>query len=174
MAVTVPSANRGTPMADSRYVVGDASGVALEINPNDYVAHSGKYIIAVHDAVAYWKASGIGIAMDRNPAYDPAGRQVVNSGLLIARRGVFRVSANFSGEPNGGVLAFPDMTGSGVNAPSGATGLGSVWNTAVPVSVSGATAAAPVKAVAQVINWYGPGPTGQMDIALWDRNADYY
>jgi hypothetical protein len=156
------------------YVTVHASGVGLEVNPGDWVSFSGQYGIATHDGVAYFKASGVGVALDRNPAYDWAGNQVVNSALLVATRGIFQVSANFSGVPNLGVLAFPDMTGSAVNAPSGVTGLGAIWNTGVPVSVSGATAAAPVKGVAQVIGSNGPYPTGQLSIRVFPRNADYY
>lgn len=176
MTVTAQGAVSAIPaVPDSLFVTIHASGTALEINPGDYVAWSGQHAIAVHDGVPFWKASGIGIALDRNPVYDPAGRQVVNSALLVARRGTFWVSASFSGQPNLGVLAFPDTTGSGVGAPSGATGVGSTWGTANPVSVSGGTGAAPVKGVAQVVGWRpGVGGTGQLEIALWDRQADYY
>lgn len=176
MAITAPNAFSGIPAADGQFVALNASGTALIINPGDYVAFSGQYIIATHDGDAFWKASGVGKALERNPARDWAGRQVVNSGLMVARYGKFRVSASFSGQPNLGVLAFPDTTGSAVNHPSGTTGLASTWGTATPVTVSGGTAAAPVEGVAQVVSWYnsGPGGTGQMDIVLWERNADYY
>lgn len=176
MAVTAPGANSGIPVSDDMYVLVNASGTALEVNPGDYVSFSGLYAHATHDGVAWFKASGVGVALTRNPAYDWAGRQVVNSAVLVATRGIFRVSANFSGQPSLGVLAFPDMTGSAVNGPSGVTGLGAVWNTGAPASVSGGTAVAPVKGVAQVIGWYDSGPagTGQLDIRVWPRNADYY
>ena len=176
MSVTAPNINSGIPVSDGMYVVGNASGTALEVNPGDWVAFSGQYIIAAPDGVASWKASGVGIAMTRNPHYDSHGRIIVNTAVVIARRGGFRVSAAFSGQPLLGVLAFCDVTGSGVNAPTGLTGLGAVWNTASPVTVSGGTAAAPVKGVAQVVGWYNSGPagTGQLDIVVWDRNADYY
>ena len=177
MSVTANAANSGIPVTDSQYVVGNASGTGLVINPGDYVAFSGQYVIAVEDALASWKASGIGIALDRNPGVDWAGRQVVNSAVVIATRGVFRVSANFSGRVNLGVLAFPDTTGSAVNAPSGVTGVGSFWSTAAPSTVSGGTAANAGKGVAQVIGSYpelGAGGTGQMDIRLWPRTSDFY
>lgn len=177
MAVTAPAANSGVPTHHMEpYIEVNASGTALEINPGDYVSFSGQYAIASHNGVAYAKASGIGIALERNPAYDWAGRQVVNSALLVATEGTFRVSAAFSGNPLMGVLALPEMTGSGVNGPSGNTGLGATWNTAAPVTVSGATAAAPGFSVAQVVGWHNSGPagTGQLDIRLWPRNADYY
>lgn len=176
MSVTALAINSGIPVSDGQYITVNASGTALEVNPGDYVSFSGQYGIATHDGVASFKASGAGIAMDRNPKFDEYGNKIVNTALVVARYGVFRVSANFSGQPLLGVLAFPDMTGSGVNAPTGLTGLGAVWNTATPVTVSGGAAAAPVKGVAQVLGWYNSGPagTGQLDIVVWDRNADYY
>ena len=179
MAVTVPGANSGVlSVSNGQFVALPASGTAHIINPGDWVIFSGNYVIATAfgAAGAGAKASGAGVAMDRNPAYDWAGRQVINSALLVSRYGVYRVSANFSGQPKLGVLAAPDATGSGVNAGSGQTGLGATWQTANPVSVSGGTAAAPVAAIAQVINWYNSGPagTGQMDVVVWDRNADYF
>lgn len=213
MAVTAPGAVSGIPSwVDDCFVVGHGSGTALEINPGDYVSYSGQYIIASHTAVTYWKVSGLGIAITRNPAFDPHGRQVVNSAVVVARHGIFRVSGNFSGQPALGVIAAPDMTGSGVNAATGLTGLGSVWMTATPANsrvqaitydfrdlasaisayvtdsatgsallpasglFSANATSAQVEGVSQVIGWYnsGPGGTGQMDIALWPRNADYY
>jgi hypothetical protein len=176
MAVTAQNALSAILVRDDLYVTVNVSGTGQEVNPGDYVAFSGQYAIAVNTGVAYWKASGVGIALDRNPVYDWAGRPVTNSALLVATRGIFRVSANFSGQPNLGVLAAPSTTGSGVNAPSGVTGVGAAWNTALPVSVSGGTAVAPVAGVAQVVGWTNTGPagTGQLDLRLWSRNADYY
>lgn len=173
MTVTANGAVSAIPAVDdSLYIYGNASGTGLVINPGDYVVFSGAYVIAATGL----KQSGAGIAMDRNPAYDWAGRQVINSALLIATRGLFRVSASFSGQPLFGLVCQMAATGSAVNSPSGVTGVGATWNTGTPVSVSGGTAAAPVSGYAQVINWYNSGPagTGQMDIRLWDRNADYY
>lgn len=212
MAVTAKSAYNGVPVADGQFVVADASGTALAINPGDYVCWSGNYIIATEDADSTWKVSGLGIALDRNPAYDWAGRQVVNSALLVARHGLFHVSASFSGKPLYGTLAYPVTTGSGVNAPSGATGLGATWNTAAPTAAlpqaitydyrdiasaisayvagtatgsallpgSGLLSATTVSAlnsgIAQVVGWSNGSNagTGELDIVLWDRNADYY
>lgn len=178
MAVTAPNALSGNPVVQSnQYILVNAASTANVINPGDWVYWRGTASALAGSAnAAMNKASGIGIALDRNPAYDWAGRPVVNSGLLVARHGIFRVSANFSGIPANGVLAAPDATGSGVNAASGQTGLGATWQTATPVSVSGGTAAAPVFGIGQVINWFNSGPagTGQMDVAVWDRNADYY
>lgn len=176
MAITAPNALSAIPVSDDTYITGHGGTTALIINPGDWCAYSGSAVIACSTALSYWKISGAGIAMDRNPAIDRFGNQVVNSGVVIATHGVFRVSAAFSGQPMLGVLAGPDTTGSAVNAPTGLTGLGGVWETATPVSVSGGTGAAPVPAVAQVIGWYNSGPagTGQLDIRVWPRNADYY
>lgn len=175
MSVTAPNALSGIPVSDGQFINVNASGTALIINPGDLVIFSGNYAVASTANAAGAKSSAAGIALDRNPEFDWAGRQVINSALQVARFGVFRVSASFSGQPKLGTLAGPDATGSGVNAPSGQTGLGATWNTAAPQSVSGGTAGA-VFAIAQVINWFNSGPagTGQMDVVVWDRNADYY
>lgn len=176
MAVAASAIFASTPAQEGMYLSLPASGTAHEINPGDYVSWSGNYIIATHTGVASWKASGVGIACTRNPARDWAGRLVINSAVIVATRGTFAVSAAFSGKPLFGVLAGPIMTGSGVMAASGVTGLGSTWNTAAPVAVSGGTAKAPVPAVATVFEWADTGPagTGQLGIWLWPRNADYY
>ena len=176
MAVAASAIFASTPAQEGMYLSLPASGTAHEINPGDYVSWSGNYIIATHTGVASWKASGVGIACTRNPARDWAGRFVINSAVVVATRGTFAVSAAFSGKPLFGVLAGPVTTGSGVMAASGVTGLGSTWNTAAPVAVSGGTAKAPVPAVATVFEFSdtGPGGTGQLGIWLWPRNADYY
>jgi hypothetical protein len=176
MSVTAKSINSGIPVADGMYIVGDASGTALIVSPGDWVIWSANYLIASEDADAYYKVSGAGVAVDRNPKFDEYGNQIINTALLVSRYGVFRVSASFSGKPLYGVNAYPVTTGSGVNAPTGVTGVASTWNTAAPVLVSGGTGAAPAAGVAQVIGWYDSGPagTGQLDIVVWDRNADYY
>lgn len=176
MAVAASAIFASTPAQEGMYLPLPASGTAHEINPGDYVSWSGNYIIATHTGIAYWKASGVGIACTRNPARDWAGRLVINSAVIVATRGTFAVSAAFSGKPLFGVLAGPVTTGSGVMAASGVTGLGSTWNTAAPVAVSGGTAGAPVPAVATVFEFSdtGPGGTGQLGIWLWPRNADYY
>lgn len=180
MTVTAPNANSGIPsmVDDGQFITLPFSGTAHIGNPGDLVIYSGFYVITtgMGAAGAGAKASAAGILTDRNPAYDWAGRQVINSAALVMRFGVVRVSASFSGRPLLGVLAAPTNTGSGVNSPSGQTGVGSLWNTAAPVSVSGGTAAAAPVAIGQMINWFDSGPagTGQMDVVIWNRNADYY
>ena len=179
MTVTAKAGIYGTPkVADDQYVVGNANATANIINPGDWVVLSGSGIAAAEDAQAYFKASGLGIAMDRNPAIDNAGRVVVNSALLVATRGQFRVSASYSGKVLHGVLAYPVTTGSGVNVSTGVTGVAARWNTAAPVSLSGAGATgAPALGLAQVIGTFpelGLAGTGQIDILLRSHLADYY
>lgn len=211
MAVTALNALSAIPVSDDTYITGHAINTT-PINPGDWCVFSGTGVIACSSALSYWKNSGAGVAMTRNPAIDQFGNSVVNSGVIIATHGVFRVSAAFSGQPLLGLVACPDTTGSGVNSPTGLTGLGATWNTATPAitypqaitydyrdlasaisayvdsSASGSAllpgsgllsanaTSAVIKGVAQVIGWYnsGPGGTGQMDIRLWNRNADYY
>lgn len=178
MTVSAANAVSNIPMIkDDLYLYGNANTTANVINPGDWVVWSGSGIAAAEDAQAYYKVSGAGIALDRNPAYDNAGRLVVNSALIIATRGVFRVSANFSGQVLNGVLAFPDTTGSAVNAPTGLTGVAAKWNTANPVQISANPTGAPSKGVAQVIASYpalGLAGTGQMDIRLFRVGVDWY
>jgi hypothetical protein len=177
MTVSASLAVYNTPMADDQYVVGNANATTNVINPGDWVILSGSGIAAAEDAQAYFKVSGLGIAMDRNPAVDWAGRSVVNSALVVATRGVFRVSAAFSGEVLNGVLAYPVTTGSAVNAPTGLTGVAATWQTAAPVRISANPTGAPSLGLAQVINSYpelGPAGTGQMDILLRSHLVDYF
>ncbi len=178
MSVTAPDAVQGIPLVDSnQFIVVNAAATTNIINPGDLVAWAGTGSgIAMTGNAAYGKSSAIGIALDRNPVYDRAGRSVVNSALVVARHGVFRVTAAFSGNPARGVLAAPVTTGSGVNAGSGQTGLGATWDTAAPRSVSAGTGGTPVWGIGIVANWYNTGPagTGQMDVIVYDRNADYY
>lgn len=178
MTVTANPAVFNTPMAeDGLYVTGHASGTALAINPGDWVVFSGNYIAAAEDAQAWMKASGLGIALDRNPAYDNAGRPVVNSGLLVATRGIFRVSAAFSGKVLNGVQAYPATTGSGVNASTGVTGVAATWQTAAPRQVSANPTGVPPLGLAQVMASYpelGPAGTGQMDILLRSNLPDFF
>ena len=170
MTVTASNAINSNPMvADDTYVVGNANATANIINPGDWVVWSGSGVAAAEDAQAWYKVSAAGMAMDRNPAIDPAGRPVVNSALLIATRGVYLVSASFSGRPLLGVHAYPVTTGSGVNVATGVTGVSSTWNTAVPLAISANPTGGSPSGVAQVIASYpssGLGGTGQLLIKL--------
>lgn len=177
MTVTAQDALSGIPsISDSQFITIHAGATTNIINPGDLVVWRGTGSgIANSGNTSALKSSAIGIALDRNPAVDWAGRSVVNSALLVARFGTFRVSANFSGNPARGVVAYPETTGSGINAGSGQTGIGALWQTAAPSTLSGATGGTNF-GLGVVINWYNSGPagTGQMDVVVWDRNAEYY
>jgi hypothetical protein len=177
MTVSAANAIYGIPVADDQYVVGNSNATTNIINPGDWVVLSGSGIAAAEDAQAWMKASGLGIAMDRNPATDNAGRSVVNSALLVATRGQFRVSASFSGKVLVGNLAYPVTTGSAVNGASGVTGVAATWNTAAPRSISANPTGVPSLGLAQVIASYpelGAAGTGQMDILLRSNLPDYF
>ncbi len=129
MSVTATTAQHDLPFyTDISYTTASATGT---INPGDWLAYSGQYVFPTNSGhSAYWKTSGAGVAVDSNPVYTQAGRTAINSGMLILVEGVLHVSASFSGVPALGLGAYPDATGSGVAAPTGATGVGATWNTA--------------------------------------------
>lgn len=170
MTVTASIATTNIPNTpDDTYVFGNANATTNIINPGDWVVWSGSGVAAAEDAQAYYKVSGAGIALDRNPAIDRAGRSVVNSALIIQTRGLFLVSASFSGRPLLGVHAYPVTTGSGVQVATGVTGVGSTWNTAAPIQISANPTGGSPSGVAQVIASYpssGLAGTGQLLIRL--------
>lgn len=177
MSVTAPNANSGIPVTDDQFIAVHPSGTALIINPGDYVIYSGDYAIATAFASNAAKASGLGIALTRNPAFDWAGRQVINSGVIVATHGVFRVSGSASGQIKLGVVAYPVGTGSGVNAASGQTGYASWWQTAAPSNISANPTGAPNLGIAQLVGCYpslGPAGTGQWDVRMWPRTSDVF
>lgn len=155
--------------------VGKAQGTG-NINVGDWLAYSGQFVVATNAGhTAYWKASGAGIALESNPVYDPAGRAIPNTALLFGRQGVFRVSAASSGQYNLGLGMYPVSTGSGVNAPTGNTGVGATWQTGAKLLMSGATGAGG-SGVVQVVEWFNVGNagTGQVDVLLTPPRPDYY
>lgn len=176
MSVTALSGVAGIPFKTDATIL-TASGTGT-INPGDWLAYSGQFVIAQFSGAApgtaYWKASGAGIALESNPMIDIAGRSVLNSGLKYAPEGIFRVSAAFSGVPALGLGAYPVSTGSAVGGVTGLTGVGATWQTADVVIASGATAgrAAPVATVIGSLNFSNAG-TGQMDVVLARLAPDY-
>jgi hypothetical protein len=169
MANTGKMADPGIPyQTDISFAAASGTGT---INQGDWLAYSGQFVVATNSGhTGYWKASGAGVAMQSNPVYDPAGRTVLNSALLIMVQGVAVVSASFSGQPTLGLGAYPDATGSGLAAPTGATGLGATWNTAAPSfgSALNGTASprqAPVATVIGSRNFANAG-TGELIIRL--------
>lgn len=174
MTVNPQSANAGLPVTlEHRFFTVTPTGT---VNEGDWLAWSGTVAFATNAGhSAYWKASGIGIALEPNPVYDAAGRSIQNTALLVGAAGVYRVSAAFSGNPARGVGVYPVSTGSGVNAPTGLTGVGATWQTGAKLSFSGATGAGG-SGVATVIGWQNNGlaGTGQIDILLAPQHPGYY
>lgn len=132
-----------------------ASGTG-NINPGDWLFYSGQFVLAGYSGLAstaYYKASGAGLAMESNPVYDPAGRAILNSALKVMAQGIHVATASFSGQPTLGLGAYPDASGSGAFTPTGNSGIGATWNTAVPVdhSALSGTATPRAAAVATVI-----------------------
>lgn len=178
MTVTASIATTNVPNTpDDTYVFGNANATTNVINPGDWVVWSGSGVAAAEDAQAWYKVSGAGIALDRNPTVDRAGRTVVNSALIIQTRGLFLVSASFSGRPLLGVHAYPVTTGSAVNVSTGLTGVASTWNTAVPIQISANPTGGTPSGVAQVIASYpgsGLAGTGQLLIRLAPPGPSWY
>jgi hypothetical protein len=153
---------------------GTPSGV---INVGDWLVYSGQYIAPTYaGGLAYWKASGAGVALESNSAYDWAGRLVANTALRFVREGVIRVSGAASGTVNLGLGAYPVSTGSGVAAPTGNTGVGATWQTGVKLPVSGGTGAggSGVGYVVGVDMTKANAGTGQWDVLIVPPRPDYY
>lgn len=177
--VTAPQATFDTPES---YNIQIGTGVPLSganVNRGDWLAYSGTSVFpsyAGQGSTAYWKASGAGIALDSNPTYDQAGRVVQNTALRFLREGVFRASAAFSGVPLYGQGVYPVATGSGVAAPTGATGLGATWQTSVRLPISGSMSAGGGSGVGLVVGHRIPagGFTAQLDILLLAPRPEFY
>lgn len=174
MAVTGVSAIIDVPETYN-IQIGQASASGT-INFGDWLVYSGNAVLATNaGGVAYWKASAAGVALESNPTFDMMGRSVSNTALRYARGVVLRVTAAFSGRPALGVGVYPVSTGSGVNSPTGLTGVGATWQTGVKLLMSGATGAGG-SGVGYVVAWYnrGNGGTGEMDIVVPVPRPDYY
>ena len=156
------------------FATGTPSGV---VNVGDWLCYSGQYVAPTYaGGLAYWKASGAGVAIESNSAYDWAGRLVANTALRFVRQGVIRVSGAASGTVGLGQGAYPVSTGSGVAAPTGATGVGATWQTGVKVSLSGSTAVggSGVATVVGIDMTKANAGTGQWDVLLIAPRPDYY
>lgn len=165
----------GTPANfEISIATGTPSGV---INVGDWLVYSGQYVAPTYaGGLAYWKASGAGVALEANSAYDAAGRLVANTALRFVREGVIRVSGACSGVVNLGLGAYPASTGSAVGGVTGLTGVGATWQTGVKQLVSGGTGAggSGVAMVVGVDMTKANAGTGQWDVLLVPARPDYY
>lgn len=174
MAVTGVSAVFDIPGRNHGLVItGSATGT---INVGDWLAFSGQAVVGTNSGqTGYWKASGAGVALESNPVFDQRGRSVANTGMLIMRRGIVRVSGAQSGNPNLGLLAFPVSTGSGVASPTGLTGLGATWTAVAPVAISSNPTGQIASPVGQIVGIHNPGQTAQLDVAFdLNHTIGYY
>lgn len=176
--VTAPQARFDTPEA---YNIAIGTGVPMSgatINVGDPVAYSGTSIFPTfmgQGSTAYGKASAAGVALESNPTYDPAGRLVQNTGLRFVREGILRVTAAYSGNAALGLGVYPVATGSGVAAPTGATGVGATWQTGIKLPVSGLTGVG-ASGWATLIGYRqnGNGGTAELDILLLAPRPEFY
>lgn len=174
MAVTAVSAVPAIPWKEDISII-TAQGTGT-INPGDYLYYSGHRVLAGYSgSVAYWKASGAGVALEGSPVYDRFGNTAINTALRILTMGVIRVSGSQSGSATLGLLACPDATGSGVAAPTGVTGVGATWTAQEPVLISSNPTGQAHPSVGRIVgvNMAG-GQTGQLDILIMPVGLNGY
>jgi len=169
MAVTATSAVSNTLHAyDIMFGTASATGT---VNVGDPLIFSGNFVLASTISASGEKASAAGVAIQSNPTYDSHGRVVTATALQYVRQGILRVSgasaAWLLGSP-----AYPSVTGSGVAAPTGLTGVAAQWNIATKAATSGVTFAT---GIAQVVG-IKPGAAGsaQLDILIMPQRPDYW
>lgn len=158
-------------------VYGYATGTGNIITKGDWVQYSGGYVVGWGtQATPAYRYSGVGIALDNNPKYDPLGRAVENSALPILTHGVIRVSASaasLTGLPSLGAGMAPLSTASGIVGQTGATGLGAVWGHVAAIGVT-ATGTVVASGVGKVINIVTAGnwTAAQVDV-LFDARLNF-
>ncbi len=163
---------------DDAVIPVNASSTALTITKGDWVAFSGIWAIAANTGIAYYKNSGVGIALANNPIYDELGIQQINTALPVLRRGIARVTG-LSAVGDGsdillGLPVKPITTGSGIVGQTGATGIAARWATAPLQGISANPTGALASGVAILINVAAVGSTGQWDIQLAPQRPDYF
>ena len=162
--------------ADDQIVWGRATGTTI-ITKGDWVQISGGFIAGLNkDAVPAYRLSGVGIALDNHPIYDPLGRSQENTALPVLTHGIVRVSggsaASLTGAPTLWNDVYPATTASGIVGTTGATGIGGIWLTAAKVGVSasiGALTATVASGVGKLVNIY---KVGDITAAQWDVMFD--
>lgn len=143
--------------ADDQIIYGKCTSVATPITKGDWVQWSGGFIVGLNtDATPAYVLSGIGVALDNHPAYDPLGRSMENTAMPVLTHGVLRVTggsaASITGAPTLGNSVYPATTASGIVGTTGATGLAGLWFTAAKQSISGNPTGAIASGVGRLIN----------------------
>lgn len=170
------TAIQGNPQLfqDDQIIYGKCTSVATPITKGDWVQFSGGFLVGLNtQAAPAYMTSGVGVALDNHPVYDPLGRSVENTAMPVLTHGVLRVSggsaASVSGAPTLGNSVYPATTASGIVGQTGATGLGAVWLTAAKVSISANPTGALASGVGKLINIY---KVGDITATQWDVAFD--
>lgn len=175
MATTAQNARLNPYLYDDALVPVSASGKGgSTATMGDWIIASAQWGIPAQPAIIgspAYRISALGVAMENNPTFDQLGVAVNNTGFLVLRRGVLRVSAGNSGTARTipiGSFCYPSTTSSGIVGLTGATGDGPYWVTAPPVGISSNPTGALASGVAIVINHPvgGDSGIGQIDIAF--------
>jgi hypothetical protein len=156
--------------ADDQIVWGKCTSVATPITKGDWVQFSGGFIVGLNkDATPAYVLSGVGVALDNHPVYDPLGRSMENTAMPVLTHGILRVTggsaASFSGAPTLGNSVYPATTASGIVGTTGATGIGALWFTAAKQSISGNPTGAIASGVGKLINI---AKAGDITATQWD------
>ncbi len=163
-------------------IYGSAASTTI-ISKGDWVQFSGGCVVGLNtQATPAYRLSGIGVALENNPYYDPLGRALNNSALPILTHGVLRVSggmaASLTVAPGLGAAVFPATTASGFVGTTGATGVGAIWQTATRQAISANPTGAVASGVGKLINIFKAGDitAAQWDILFDARDiaVDYY
>lgn len=159
---------------DPGVVYVDMGSTANTAHIGDWLAYSGKQVIAVSTADAYYRASGIGIALAQNPAWAEQGSAYYLTGMPVGKLGVFRVSGT-TGNYSAGQFVFPVAVGSGQVGQTGRTGKAALWSATAAnpnfiTSIGGtfqSGSALPNSAVGRILRVIASGSTGQWDIEIF-------
>jgi hypothetical protein len=175
MATTAQNARLNPYLFDDAMIPVSASGVGgSTATIGDWIAWSALWGMPATEAFIgspAYKVSAAGVAIENNPTFNHLGVAINNTGFMVLRRGVLRVSAGNSGTARTipcGSHAYPDSTASGIVGQTGATGVGAQWLTAPPQGISANPTGALASGVAIVINHPvgGDSGLGQIDIAF--------
>lgn len=155
----------------------------------DWLVWSGGVPIAAASATAYYRISGIGIALMNNPQWNSQGSGFYVSAMPVGIGGTFHVTG--VGSATAGYFVFPMDIGSGVVGQTGLSGQAAIWTALAEVEgfprladTAYATTAAPGSASASGFSAYpGSGvgrimriytaadPTAEWEIQLLPVNA---
>lgn len=140
----------------------------------DWLGFSGGQALPMDTATAYFRVSGVGIALDQNPKWTNQGSAYYLTAMPVGKGGTFRVSAVTGAAYSAGDFCFPVQLGSGQVGQTGRTGKSTLWSAVggfpFGLSALGGHAASasgvPNSAVGRIVRVVAAGATGQWDIEL--------